>query len=193
VTVVYLSPAMLALDREVAKVRKLDVRAIEASMDDLSMLPAAEFDVVVQPVSTCYVPNVACVYREVARVTVSGGIYISQHKQPASLQAEVRPGALGYELVEPYYRDGPLPAVDGSQHREPGTLEYLHRWQQLLGEMCRAGFAIEDLIEPLHASPDAVPGTFAHRSQFAPPYVRVKARRVGTAAADGRAPSLWTP
>ncbi len=42
-------------------------------MDDLSALPAAGFDIVIQPVSTCYVPDVLAVYREVARVTVAAG------------------------------------------------------------------------------------------------------------------------
>src|SRR5438093_277152 len=82
---------------------------------------------------------------------VAGGLYISQHKQPASLQADVQPSPRGYELTEPYYRERPLPAVAGSLHREPGTLEFLHRWEELLGGLCRAGFVIEDVIEPRHA------------------------------------------
>jgi SAM-dependent methyltransferase len=193
VTVVDLSPAMLALDRQVATERNLNIRTIETSMDDLSVLAAGEFDVVVQPVSTCYVPDVSRVYREVARVTAPFGLYISQHKQPASLQADVRPGAHGYAIVEPYYRQGPLPAVQGSQHREPGTLEYLHRWEELLGGLCRAGFVIEDLIEPLHTDSAAAPGTFAHRSRYAAPYVRIKARRLGPAVSSQSAAPLWTP
>jgi hypothetical protein len=48
--------------------------------------------------------------------------------------------------------------------------------------MCRSGFVIEDLLEPLHARPDALPGSFAHRSRYVAPYVRVKARRTGTSA-----------
>src|SRR5487761_1666740 len=87
VTVVDISPEMLALDRQVAAERRLNVRAIEASMDDLGVLAEASFDVVLQPVSTCYLPDVLAVYREVARVTAPGGLYISQHKQPTSLQA----------------------------------------------------------------------------------------------------------
>ena len=100
-------------------------------------------------------PDVLAVYREVARVTVAGGLYISQHKQPTSLQASVEPSPRGYELIEPYYRRGPLPPVEGSPHREAGTLEFLHRWEELLGGMCRAGFAIEDLLEPVHADEQA--------------------------------------
>jgi SAM-dependent methyltransferase len=193
VTVVDLSPAMLALDREVASERNLNVRTVEASMDDLSMLPPAEFDIVIQPVSTCYVPDIGRVYREVARVCSSGGLYVSQHKQPASLQADLRPGARGYELVEPYYRQGPLPAVFGSQHREPGTLEYLHRFEELLGGLCRAGFVIEDVIEPPHARAGAEPGSFGHRSRYVAPYVRIKARRVDSVSPKELTSQLWTP
>jgi hypothetical protein len=134
------------------------------------------------------------VYREVARVLVDGGLYVSQHKQPASLQADIRPGTRGYELIEPYYRQGPLPPVVGSKHREAGTLEFLHRWEQLIGGLCRAGFIIEDLAEPLHADDASAPGEFKHRGRFVPPYVRIKAHRLPrarpAAAPTGR---LWTP
>jgi SAM-dependent methyltransferase/ADP-ribose pyrophosphatase YjhB (NUDIX family) len=193
VTVVDISPAMLALDRLVATERGLDVRVVEASMDDLSALPEAGFDIVSQPVSTCYVPDIAAVYREVARVLVDGGLYVSQHKQPVSLQADVRASARGYELIEPYYRAGPLPPVAGSKHREVGTLEFLHRWEQLIGGLCRAGFTIEDLAEPLHANEESDPGEFKHRSRYVPPYVRIKARRVPRGGAVKAATKLWTP
>ena len=193
VTVVDISPAMLELDRQVAAERKLSVRTIEASMDHMPALAAGEFDIVIHPVSTCYLPAIGPVYQEVARVTRPGGIYISQHKTPASLQADVSPGGRGYELAEPYYRSGPLPAVVGSRHREEGTLEYLHRWEELLGLLCRAGFVIEDLFEPRHEKADAEPGTFGHRSRFVAPYVRIKARRTAAAAKPSASNILWQP
>ena len=68
VTVVDLSPEMLELDRAVAAERNLELRTVEASMDDLSALPDQSFDIVIHPVSTCYVPDVKPVYAEVARV-----------------------------------------------------------------------------------------------------------------------------
>ena len=191
VTVVDISPEMLAIDRVVAAERGLNIRAIEASMDDLGVLADASFDVVLQPVSTCYLPDVLAVYREVARVTAPGGLYLSQHKQPTSLQANVEPSANGYEVTEPYYRRGPLPPVVGSRHREEGTLEFLHRWEELIGGLCRAGFVIEDLVEPLLAKPDAERGTFAHRCAYIPPYVRIKARRLGRS--DSGEQRIWLP
>jgi SAM-dependent methyltransferase len=197
VTVVDISPQMLALDRQVATERGLNIRIVEASMDDLSALGTAAFDIVIQPVSSCYVPDVTRVYREVGRVTAPGGLYISQHKQPGSLQASVQPSPRGYELVEPYYRSGPLPPVLGSPHREEGTVEFLHRWEELIGGLCRAGFVIEDLLEPVHADAKAAADTFAYRSCYVAPYVRIKARRSGPAttphAAGGGEARLWMP
>ncbi len=197
VTVVDISPAMLALDRQVAAERGLNIRAIEASMDDLSCFRVSEFDIVIQPVSSCYIPDIARMYREVSRVIVAGGVYISQHKQPGSLQTGVRASVNGYELEEPYYRGGPLPQVAGSPHREEGTLEFLHRWEELIGELCRAGFVIEDLLEPVHGNAQAAPGEFAHRSRYVAPYVRIKARRIGAsltgASPHGESAALWTP
>ncbi len=193
VTVVDISGEMLVLDRQIATERRLDIRAVEASMDDLSVLPAASFDIVSQPVSTCYVPNIAAVFREVARVLLAGGLYISQHKQPVSLQTGVTPGPGGYELIEPYYRSGPLPPVSGSRHREEGTLEYLHRLEEIFGGICRAGFVIEDVIEPAHGKTDAAVGQFAHRSQYVAPYLRIKARRTGKIAEEGPSTKVWLP
>jgi SAM-dependent methyltransferase len=177
VTVVDVSSEMLALDRAVAAERGLDVRTMQASMDDLSMLAEGQFDIVIHPVSTCYVPDVAPVFREVARVTRPGGLYVSQHKSPVSLQAKPQAEGEGLRLEEPYYRSGPLPAAEPCRVRESGTLEFLHRWEELIGGVCRAGFVIEDLVEPMHADEAAEPDTFGHRSRYVAPYVRIKARR----------------
>ena len=198
VTVVDISPEMLAADRRVARRHGLKLRTVESSIDDLSILEPSAFDVVAQPVSTCYVRDVRLVYRQVARVLRPGGLYVSQHKQPASLQTSAEPSPRGYDLTEPYYRRGPLPPVANSPHREGGTLEFLHRWEDLIGGLCQNGFVIEDLVEPFHARPDANAGSFAHRCRFVPPYVRIKARRVKTGAdapdtnAQRRA-TIWNP
>jgi SAM-dependent methyltransferase len=179
VTVVDISGEMLSLDRAVAAERGYDVRLVQTSMNELSMFPAGEFDLVIHPVSTCYVADVAPVFAAVARVTRSGGLYVSQHKSPISLQASLRTDAAGkYTMDEPYYRTGPLPSAEPSRLRERGTVEFIHRWEELIGGICRAGFVIEDLLEPLHAEKLAEHGGFAHRAQYVAPYVRIKARRV---------------
>lgn len=185
-TVIDISPAMLEQDRKLARDHDLQIRVVEGSMDQLGMFEPAEFDIVIQPVSTCYVPDITAVYREVARITKPGGLYISQHKQPHSLSAGIRPIGVGYVLVERYYRTGPLPEVSGvNPIREEGAREFLHRWDEILGSLCKTGFSIEDMNEPRHGDPNAATGTFKHRCNYLPPYVALKARRRDEPGSEG--------
>ena len=193
VTVVDLSPAMLKLDRREAEHRNLTVRTMEASMDDLSVLRDESFDIVHQPVSTCYVRDVSTVYREVARVLRDNGIYISQHKQPTSLQICERDQQDRYVIGTEYYHDGPLPRTQDHSYRESGTAEYLHRWDELIGQLCRCGFVLEDLREPYRADKNAPAGHYGHRGQFVAPYVRLKARRLPRQQTKSEAADIWTP
>lgn len=194
VTVVDLSPEMLRIDEQEAARRGLAVRTVEGSMDDLSMLRDESFQIVHQPVSTCYVPDVGKVYREVSRVLRDGGLYISQHKAPTCLQITHRDSYDRYVVGVEYYHRGPLPRVEDTSYREPGASEYLHRWDQLVGELCRSGFVLEDLREPYRADESSPPGHFGHRGRFIAPYVRLKARRVRrNQDATTPRPTLWTP
>ena len=192
VTVVDLSPAMLDLDRREAGRRGLSVTCVEAAMEDLP-LPDAAFDIVHQPVSTCYTPDLAGVYAEVARVLRPGGLYVSQHKTPVSLQVSCsRPGdrepAVRYALGVELGHLGPLPPSPDHDHREADAAEYLHTYQALLGGLCHAGFAIEDVVEPNPSQADAPPGSRGHRGRWVRPYLRIKARRVAATS-----PGVWTP
>jgi SAM-dependent methyltransferase len=194
VTVVDLSAEMLRQDLDEANKRGLTVQVIEGSMDKLSMLPDQSFDIVHQPVSTCYVPDIAAAYSEVARVLRDGGLYISQHKQPTSLQIVERDAGNRYVVGVKYYHSGPLPPVGDTSYREAGTVEFLHRWEDLVGGLCRAGLLLEDLREPCRADESARPGEFGHRGQFVPPYVRLKARRAPRQVSGVKpVPVLWTP
>ena len=193
VTVVDLSPAMLSLDEREAVRRQLTVRTIQASMDDLSMLADESLDIVHQPVSTCYVADVGRVYREVARVLRDGGLYISQHKQPTSLQVTHRDPQDRYVIGIEYYHRGPLPPTADTSYREAGAVEYLHRWEDLVGSLCRSGLVLEDLREPFRADRQAPPGDYRHRGRFIPPYVRLKARRVPRSRGAAPPPALWVP
>lgn len=193
VTVVDLSPSMLRLDAQEATRRGLQVRVLERSMDDLSPLADASFDIVHQPVSTCYIPDVLAMYQEVARVLRDNGLYISQHKQPTSLQIVGRDSQNRYTLGTRYYHDGPLPIGGDDSYREPGAVEFLHRWEDLVGGLCRAGFVLEDLREPYRGDETASPGHYKHRGLYTPPYVRLKARRVARSAVQSEPKTIWTP
>ncbi len=193
VTVVDISPSMLKRDQEQAAKRGVHVKTIQASMDDLSMLDDQHFDLVHQPVSTCYIKEIGKVYREIARLLRDRGLYISQHKQPTSLQIHQKDSQNRYVIGTEYYHEGPLPKVQDSAYREPGTVEYLHRWDQLVGELCRAGFVIEDLREPYRGNKKASPGHYQHRGLYTAPYVRLKARKQADMNSQEKTSSVWIP
>ncbi len=200
VTVVDISASMLELDRRVAAERGFHFRLIENSMESLPMLRDGEFDIVIHPVSTCYVPNILPVFREISRITRPGGIYVSQHKQPTSLQASLDPNQRGhYEIEHGYYRKRPIPepkkeSKNSQRLRERGAIEFLHRWEQIIGGMCRAGFVIEDLTEPMHGQENPARGSFADRANHIAPYVRIKARRLNSnRSTDATINNIWLP
>lgn len=193
VTVVDLSPSMLALDEQEAARRNLSVRLVQASMDDLSELRDESFDIVHQPVSTCYVPEVLPVYAEVARVLRDGGLYISQHKSPTSLQITSRNAENHFVIGIEYYHRGPLPPASDTSYRESGASEYLHRWEDLVGGLCRTGFVLEDLREPNRSDPTAPVTHYRYRGRFIAPYVRLKARRRARDRNGTGTSRLWVP
>ena len=191
VTVVDISSQMLRLDTELAEAKGLQVETIETSIDDLSMLPEAAYEAVMQPVSTCYVPDIRLAYHELARVMMPGGVYISRHKQPTNLQVDLAPTPQGFLIDSPYYLDGPLsPAKRPGPHREQGTMEFLHQWGDLLGGLCESGFVIEAVTEPKFSDPSAQPGSFEYRGQFIAPYIQLRARRTDQPVEKSE---LWVP
>jgi ubiquinone/menaquinone biosynthesis C-methylase UbiE len=197
VTVVDLSDSMLELDTRECHNRGYSVQTVRTSMEDLSMLGSESFDIVHQPVSTCYVPHLQPVYREISRVLRDNGLYISQHKQPISLQISHRNERQQFVIGLEYYHDGPLPALQDKAYREEGTTEYLHRLEDLVGGLCTSGFVIEDLREPKRADYQVDVSHFGYRGRFIPPYIRIKARR-RTRNADEQTSTvtstgLWLP
>lgn len=177
VTVLDVSEAMLEKDRLMAEKHDFRIRRVQACMTNMEMFDRCEFDLIMQPVSSCYIENLDALYAEVERVLKPAGVYIVQHKQPFSLQCSPFPEVSKYLVHTEGHHQGPLPPVHGSEHREQGALEFLHPLEALLGGLCRKGFMIEDVREPWHGRPDATPGSFAHRSHYVPPYVAVKARK----------------
>ncbi len=204
VVVVDFCDQLLSIDRQIARERHLSIRTVCNSMDCLSELVSGEFDMVLQPVSMSYVADPSAVYGEVYRVLRPGGLYVMQHKQPTALRLEpirkpfipnpaprkrgegsqfsdtfLMPGATeGYQLLSPLRPGRALAETsDAVGVREPGVIEYAHSLAQLLGDLCDVGFRIEAFAEPPRGDVWAEPGTAAHRAQFAPPYMKIKARR----------------
>ncbi len=179
VTVVDFSARQLEIDRQLAKQYSLKLRTVETLIDDLSTLDDSSFDAIVQPVSTSYVRDIYRVYKEIARVLRSGGLYVGQHKQPASLQTDNRATKEGY-VLRSFSEEGRAvpPLTEPSPYRESEMTEFIHTWEALVGGLCRSGFVIEDLQEPPRSDAWAPIGSPEHRARYVPPYMKIKARRI---------------
>ena len=182
VTVVDLSAKQLELDRRTAEAHGMHIEFIEGDMLDLSDLHGRDFDLVYQPVSACYVPDVATLYREVGRVLRPDGWYDVEHWNPVHVQLAgygTWDGA-GYVLERPQTLGVPVPWIPSGDDHGPECWHFVHRLSDLIGAMCAAGFRIERFAERTHGNETSAPGTLEHIASFAPPFFRVLARRTTT-------------
>lgn len=181
VTVVDLSDGQLAIDRRVAAQRGLRIETVSADAQDPSLLAGRQFDLVYQPVSTCYLPNPRLVYANVARLVKPGGWYLSDHWNPAQIQLStgVRWDGSAYRVARPSGGRRPLRVVDPSTSDGPDCMYFAHRLRDLVGGICDAGFVIERFGERGVADPAAEPDTTDHLGAYLAPFYEVLARRSG--------------
>jgi len=82
VTVFDNSPRQLDQDRFVAEREKLEIQTVEGDMIDLSVFQDASFDIIVHPISNCFIQKIRPVWKEAFRVLRSGGTLISGFCNP---------------------------------------------------------------------------------------------------------------
>ena len=154
VTVLDASEKQLARDEMVAKRDGLEIRAIKGSMSDLSLFSDNEFDLIVHPVSNCFVENVRPVWREAFRVLRSGGSLLSGFNNPVIYC--YNPDLLEKGIVQMKYK---LPYSDVTSltdderkrytdKNEP--LQFGHSLEDQIGGQIAAGFAITGFYEDIY-------------------------------------------
>ena len=182
VTLLDLSPDQLALDRRVARERGLELEIVEGDMLDLAGFGGRAFDLVFQPVSACYIPRVWPLYRQVLNLLRPGGLYDVEHWNPVSMQLW-RLGewdGRSYRLTKPQRSGVPVRwdvAAELGAAEAVDSIHYIHPLGNLVGGLCATGFTIIGFAERTRGDTDAPPGTEEHRAAFAPPYLRVLARK----------------
>lgn len=153
VTLLDNSPEQLAKDRLVARREGLDLRLVEGTMEDLSALGDASFDLVFNPASVMFTPDVRRVWRECARVLRPGGALLSGFLQPltylfdrAALDSEDEPLVARHRIPYSDLRD--LPPDERAARlgrREP--MEFSHTLTDLLGGQMDAGLHLVAMYE----------------------------------------------
>jgi SAM-dependent methyltransferase len=148
----------------------LTVRTVLGDMRDLSVFPDASFDVVFNPVSNVFCPDLAPVWRESLRVLRPGGILMAGFMNPDififDITALDERGELTVRHQLPF---STLDLPDAERQRSYGTgpIEYSHSLAEQIGGQLAAGFTLTHLDEaPHHADATAryMPGYFATRA-----------------------------
>ena len=171
VTVFDNSPKQLARDEEVATREGLALRTVLGDMRDLSAFGDETFDVVFNPVSNVFCPDLAPVWRECFRVLRPGGVLMCGFMNPDVYIFD------GYALDErkelviahsvPF---STLELSDSERDRTygpGGPIEYSHTMTEQIGGQLAAGFLLTHFAEaPHHADVTSrlMPGYYASRA-----------------------------
>lgn len=141
VTVLDLSQRMLGRDREIAAREGLSIRIEHGNMCDLSRFEDGSFDVVLNPPSLFYVPDVTPVFREVYRVLKRGGSFIVIATNPIAYICDWDEAMGVYKAVNrmPYC---------SCDHQDQGDwIEYGHTLESYIGGQLRCGFVLTGYVE----------------------------------------------
>lgn len=172
VTVFDNSPRQLEQDRMVADREGLDLRTVLGDMRDLSEFADGSFDLVLNPVSNLFVPELAPVWRECFRVLRPGGTLLCGFLNPDVYlfdhEAMDTRGELVVRHKLPYSDLTHVPAEERERLWGAGApLEYSHTMAEQLGGQLAAGFVITGFDEAPHhndATAEWMSGYFATRA-----------------------------
>ena len=160
VTVFDNSPAQLKQDQFVAEREALNLKTVEGDAADLSMFADESFDLVFNPCSTVFMPDVRAVWKECYRVLRHGGSLMTGSMNPVHYIFDLYKadeGILEIAHSIPYSDLTSIPKEDLEELIEKGLpVEFGHSLTDLLGGQCDVGFVITDMYEdymldsPLH-------------------------------------------
>jgi len=160
VTVFDNSPSQLKQDQLVAEREALVLQTVEGDAADLSMFANESFDLVFNPCSTVFMPDVRAVWKECSRVLRPGGILMTGSMNPIHYIFDLfkaDEGVLEVAHAIPYSDLTSLSKEDLNEYVEKGLpVEFGHSITDLLGGQLDAGLVITDMYEdymldsPLH-------------------------------------------
>jgi len=200
VTVTDLSEQQLERDRQAASQNEVEIRIIHADMRDFSAFEAEEFDIVYQPYSINYVPDLAPVFDGIQKVLKPGGRYHLMFHNPVThgswtsgcwveewapedlWEGQAYPIRLPYEEGLPiHYRIQEWIFYDpsGKKVRAPAPQEFKHTLSSIFNGLIDRGLRIlhfEELQLPEPGS-EFAPGSWEHYRQYAAPFFGLWARK----------------
>jgi len=164
------SPRQLGRDREVARREGLALRTVLGDMRDLSAFGGESFDLVFNPVSNTFCPDLGPVWPECFRVLRPGGVLMTGFTNPDLYIFDVEALDTRGELIARHripFSSLDLPPAERERSYGDGPIEYSHTLTAQIGGQLAAGFVLTHLTEaPHHADATGryMPGYFATRA-----------------------------
>ncbi|TET97549.1 MAG: class I SAM-dependent methyltransferase [Anaerolineales bacterium] len=152
VTILDNSQKQLEQDRLVAERHALHIATIQGDMADLSRFTDRSFDLIVHPVSNCFVPDVRPVWAEAFRVLRRGGVLLAGFSNPVIYLFDYdladRTSILQVKYALPYSDLTSLAAEERQRHIEKGMpLEFSHTLEDQIGGQLDAGLLLTGFFE----------------------------------------------
>lgn len=154
VTVADISQGQLNGDLLAASHYGYPIETVQCDMTDLSGFADGQFDIVYQPISICFVPDIIPVYREVHRVLKKGGIYTVAHQNPATYVVDFDNGkdgwdGIGYRIASPYRGGAIRMDESGCENQFEGEMtgEFRHLFIDIFSQLTESGFIIKYVWE----------------------------------------------
>jgi SAM-dependent methyltransferase len=170
VTVLDNSPRQLESDARTAEQHGLSIATVRGDMANLHLFADCSFDLVVHPVSNCFVPDVLPVWREAFRVLRGGGYLLAGFANPAFYifdhDLAERTGRLEVTFSLPY-ADAARPADQ--------PLEFGHTLEAQIGGQLAAGFSIIGMYEDTNRGHDMHP-----LNKYMPTFIATRALKSAT-------------
>ena len=146
------SPRQLEQDRLIAKQHALDIATVEGDMADLSMFSDQSFDLIVHPVSNCFVPDIQPVWAAAFRVLRLGAVLLTGFSNPViylfDYELVDRAGILQVKYALPYTDLASLTAEERQRTIETGApLEFSHTLEDQIGGQLDSGFMLTGFFE----------------------------------------------
>ena len=143
-TVLDISDRQITSERAVAEREGYEIEIVQADMTKRLPFADATFDLIVHPVSNCYVRDVDYVFRECARVLKTGGVLLSGLDTGINFIVDTDERSIINRL--PF---DPIANEDQMwQLAEQGAgVQFSHTLEEQIGGQLRAGFALTDLYE----------------------------------------------
>jgi len=151
ITVLDNSPGQLEQDQKVARRDDLKIQSELGDMRDLSRFSDGSFDLIFNPCSVSFIPDVDPVFQEAARVLRTGGTLLAGFVNPVRFvfdDDKLEQGELVVRHVLPYSDSTHLTEEEQRKLESQGEpLMFSHSLDSLIQGQLRAGFSLIDFFE----------------------------------------------